>query len=393
MNGNDNPRKPILYYYLAVAAIVLLFNAFIMPGLMSMRVTQVDYGTFLREIENGNVKSVEIVDDAIGFVVVDQHGREQIYATGRLDDPDLVNRLYNADVEFMKVIPRENSPLVNFLVSWILPMLIFIGVGQFLMRRLQSKIGGMGNVMSFGKSNVKVYVEAQTGITFADVAGQDEAKEALQEVIDYLNRENIVDFKNKKVLITSAIDRFGLAESLEKTEAECIYGDVFYALGIPYFLHSLTTLKRIAKILLPIVRHLPFKVLYPTGEKENEESKENKTIEKIYKSVDIIAGDFLYIKQFMPERLDNKIIITNTITEANVRSLKEKGVRILITTTPEFNGRSFGTNVMEGVLITLAGKNYNNLTQQDYIDLLEKASFLPRIIYLNDEYKKIEEKI
>ena len=212
-------------------------------------------------------------------------------------------------------------------------------------------------------------------------------------VIDYLNRENIVDFKNKKVLITSAIDRFGLAESLEKTEAECIYGDVFYALGIPYFLHSLTTLKRIAKILLPIVRHLPFKVLYPTGEKENEESKENKTIEKIYKSVDIIAGDFLYIKQFMPERLDNKIIITNTITEANVRSLKEKGVRILITTTPEFNGRSFGTNVMEGVLITLAGKNYNNLTQQDYIDLLEKASFLPRIIYLNDEYKKIEEKI
>ncbi|NLM24952.1 MAG: ATP-dependent zinc metalloprotease FtsH [Firmicutes bacterium] len=187
MNGNDNPRKPILYYYLAVAAIVLLFNAFIMPGLMSMRVTQVDYGTFLREIENGNVKSVEIVDDAIGFVVVDQHGREQIYATGRLDDPDLVNRLYNADVEFMKVIPRENSPLVNFLVSWILPMLIFIGVGQFLMRRLQSKIGGMGNVMSFGKSNVKVYVEAQTGITFADVAGQDEAKEALQEVIDYLN--------------------------------------------------------------------------------------------------------------------------------------------------------------------------------------------------------------
>ena len=109
--------------------------------------------------------------------------------------------------------------------------------------------------------------------------------------------------------------------------------------------------------------------------------------------MDIIAGDFLYIKQFMPERLDNKIIITNTITEANVRSLKEKGVRILITTTPEFNGRSFGTNVMEGVLITLAGKNYNNLTQQDYIDLLEKASFLPRIIYLNDEYKKIEEKI
>jgi hypothetical protein len=210
-------------------------------------------------------------------------------------------------------------------------------------------------------------------------------------VIDYLDKEKIIDFKSKSVLITSAIDRFGLAESLKKTGAKGIYGDVFYALGIPYFPHSLTSLKRIASILLPVVRHLPFEMLYPTGKKQDEENKRNKNLEKIYQSVDIIAGDFLYIQQFMPERLDNKIIITNTITQDNVDRLKEKGVSLLITTTPEFNGRSFGTNVMEGVLISLAGKHYMDLTQEDYIDLLNKINFSPRIIYLNDEYKSLEE--
>lgn len=255
---------------------------------------------------------------------------------------------------------------------------------------------GMGGINLYLKVNSKKYMlrsalpiqNAAQKTPMVDGTGLKNTLERM--VIDYLHRENIIDFKNKKVLVTSAIDRFGLAESLEKTGADCVYGDVFYALGIPYFLHSLTSLNRIARTLLPIVRHLPFKVLYPTGEKEDEKSKENKTVEKIFKSVDIIAGDFLYIQQFMPERMDNKIIITNTITEANVRCLKEKGLGILITTTPEFNGRSFGTNVMEGVLISLAGKNYKELTQQDYIDLLGKTNFLPRIIYLKDEYKKVE---
>jgi cell division protease FtsH len=187
LDMQDNPKKPLLYYYLIAIAIIFLFNAFILPTYMKMQINQVDYGTFLKLIESGHVTSVEVQDTLIAFTAVDEQGKEDVYVTGRMDDPDLVNRLYNANVKFGKVISKENSPLVNFILSWILPMVIFIGLGQFLIKKLGAKIGGFGNAMSFGRSNAKIYVEAQTGISFNDVAGQDEAKEALQEVIDFLH--------------------------------------------------------------------------------------------------------------------------------------------------------------------------------------------------------------
>jgi len=183
----DNPKKPLIYYYTIIIIVIMLINIFVLPLLTSSQVTQVDYGTFLKQIEDGKVQNVEIQDNQIGFITLDGEGTENIYITGRMDDPDLVNRLYDAGAKFSKVIPRGNSPLINFLLSWIIPMFIFIGIGRLLMRRMQGKIGGVGNAMSFGKSNAKVYVEAQTGKSFADVAGQDEAKEALQEVVDFLH--------------------------------------------------------------------------------------------------------------------------------------------------------------------------------------------------------------
>lgn len=187
MEVKNNPRKPLLYYYLIAIIIILIFNAFIVPEVLKRQISQVDYGTFLKQIENGNVKKVEIQDDVIAFVAVDEQGKEDYFVTGRLDDPDLVNRLYSANVRFTKVIPKENSPLVNFLLSWVIPMVIFFGLGQFLIKRMQNRIGRFGNAMSFGTSNAKVYVEAETGISFSDVAGQEEAKEALQEIIDFLH--------------------------------------------------------------------------------------------------------------------------------------------------------------------------------------------------------------
>ncbi|NLY10884.1 MAG: ATP-dependent zinc metalloprotease FtsH [Firmicutes bacterium] len=187
MEVKNNPRKPLLYYYLIATIIILIFNAFIVPEVLKRQISQVDYGTFLKQIENGNVKKVEIQDDVIAFVAVDEQGKEDYFVTGRLDDPDLVNRLYSANVRFTKVIPKENSPLVNFLLSWVIPMVIFFGLGQFLIKRMQNRIGRFGNAMSFGTSNAKVYVEAETGISFSDVAGQEEAKEALQEIIDFLH--------------------------------------------------------------------------------------------------------------------------------------------------------------------------------------------------------------
>lgn len=186
MKEEKNPKKPIMYYYIVTLIIVMILNAYIFPSLLEQEVTQVDYGTFLTQIENGKVKTVEIQDNKIAFTAIDEKGKESIYITGKVDDPELVNRLLASNVsDFSKVIPRENSPLMNFIFSWILPIIIFIGIGQLLSSSMQKRMGG--NAMTFGKSNAKIYVEAQTGKTFEDVAGQDEAKEALKEIVDFMH--------------------------------------------------------------------------------------------------------------------------------------------------------------------------------------------------------------
>lgn len=201
-----------------------------------------------------------------------------------------------------------------------------------------------------------------------------------RKVIDYLVRENKVDLKGKKVLLVSAMDRFGMAESLKKSGCDLIIGDIIFALGLPIPLHSLKTLDILAKILAPIICKLPFKVLYPTGKKqENVDTRHT----KFYDEADIIAGDFLFIRRYMPQEIPGKIIITNTVTKEDVKMLSERGAKMLITTTPELGGRSFGTNVMEGVLVSLSDKPYKSLTPKDYDDLLEKIGFKPRIETLN----------
>lgn len=185
MKDEKNPKKPIIFYYAITLIILLILNVYIFPSLTSPQFTQVEYSTFLTQIENGKVKTVEIQDNQIAFTEIDAAGKENIYVTGKVDDLELTNRLHTAGVKFSKVIPKENSPLTNFIFSWVLPVVIFVGIGQILMSSMQKRMGG--NAMSFGKSNAKIYVEAQTGKTFLDVAGQDEAKEALTEIVDFLH--------------------------------------------------------------------------------------------------------------------------------------------------------------------------------------------------------------
>jgi cell division protease FtsH len=180
------PKKPLIYYYGVILLVTLLLNSFIFPLISNHSVKEVDYGTFLTMVEKGKVKQVEIKDNYIAFVPFDK-SKAKIYKTGLVDDPKLVDRLHKANVKFTKVIPKETSPLLNFILTWILPFLIFIAIGQWLARKMQNKMMGGGNPLSFGKSNAKVYVETETGITFADVAGQDESKEALQEIVDFLH--------------------------------------------------------------------------------------------------------------------------------------------------------------------------------------------------------------
>lgn len=201
-----------------------------------------------------------------------------------------------------------------------------------------------------------------------------------RKVIEYLQKEKIVDFKGKKVILVAATDRFGMAEALEKAGAVMTYGDLIFALGIPIPLHSLKVIDVLARIMVPILARLPFEMLYPTGKKQ-ESSKSAHS--RFFEEADIIAGDFLYIKRYMPEKLPGKIIITNTVTSEDVEMLREKGVKMLVTTTPELEGRSFGTNVMEAVLVSLAEKPAKELTPEDYERLLEKIGFSPRIEKLN----------
>ncbi len=186
MKDNKNPKKPLIYYYGIALVVVLLLNALVFPYLLRQEINQVDYGTFLNMVESGKVKKVEVQDQQIVFTTRDNSNKEIVNITGRMDDPELANRLLNAKIEFSRVIPRENSPLINFIINWILPIGFFLAMGQLLSRTMQKRMGGM-NAMSFGKSNAKIYIESQTGKTFADVAGQDEAKEALNEIVDFLH--------------------------------------------------------------------------------------------------------------------------------------------------------------------------------------------------------------
>ena len=185
MGEKKTPKKPLIYYYLVAILIIYLFNSVIAPMYFSPKVKEISYGNFLQKVDEGQVSKVEITSNKIAVVAKDETDKT-IYVTGRVEDPDLVNRLVKSKVEFSQVIPKESSPISNFFTNWILPIFIFFIIGQLLMRFMGNRMGG-GNAMSFGKSNAKVYVEAQTGKSFADVAGQDEAKEALKELVDFLH--------------------------------------------------------------------------------------------------------------------------------------------------------------------------------------------------------------
>lgn len=209
-----------------------------------------------------------------------------------------------------------------------------------------------------------------------------------RRVIRYISKEGIVDLKNKKVLITSALDRYGMAEAFEEAESIVTYGDVIFALGIPFKVKSYNTLYNIAKVIAPIAVKLPFEMLYPTGKKQ-EISVESK-LSKYYIDSDVVAGDYLYIKKHMPRDMKGKIIITNTITASDVDDLKSRGVELLVTTTPELKGRSFGTNVMEAMIVAVLGKRPENMKSRDFEEILDRLEFKPRIEFLQQgHFKKI----
>ena len=185
-DNNSSPRKPLIYYYIIALVVLMLLNTFLFPSLLSRPVVEVTYDAFLKMLDAGEVKQVALEDTMLVFAAEDAEGNAAIFKTGIWPDDNLTERLVNAGgVQFAAEIPTQASPLLSFLLSWLMPILVFVIIGQIFSRMLK-KSGAM-NTMSFGKSNAKIYAEAQTGVTFADVAGEEEAKEALQEIVDFLH--------------------------------------------------------------------------------------------------------------------------------------------------------------------------------------------------------------
>jgi cell division protease FtsH len=216
MEEKKMPKKPVIYYYASVIITMILLNALFFPLITKKQITKVDYGTFIMKVDSGLVRTVSIQDDEILFTLQgkskkeagnssvpgdkifvrfqEKNENETAYSTVPMNDPALVERLMKASspnengrIAFTKVLPKKNSPLLSFLLTWILPAVIFYGIGEVFTKKIQQSGMGGGNFMTFGKSNAKIYVQAETGKTFADVAGQEEAKESLEEVIDFLH--------------------------------------------------------------------------------------------------------------------------------------------------------------------------------------------------------------
>ena len=185
MKEVKSPKKPLIYYYVLVLAILFLFNLLVPPILMQPQIDTVDYGTFMDMIEDKDIGQVEITDTEITFTNKDN---TQLYQTGVMYDPTLAERLHDADAVFATDLGSDGSPVLRFLLTFVLPLVIFIGLGQYMGKKLMEQMGGK-NSMSFGmgKSNARIYVQSSDGIRFSDVAGEDEAKENLTEIVDYLH--------------------------------------------------------------------------------------------------------------------------------------------------------------------------------------------------------------
>lgn len=187
-----------------------------------------------------------------------------------------------------------------------------------------------------------------------------------------------IGWKDKKVLVPSAVDRFGLAEALDAAGARVLFGDLIFGLGLPIPIYRLSLLQKLAYILLPIITQLPFQWLYPTGEKQEKEVQDWR--QRYFQWADVVAGDWHFMRRFMPPNMQGKVILTNTTTPEDIEFMRARGIARLITTTPRLAGRSFGTNVMEAFIVAVAGQY--PLSEADYLEYIEKLNLQPEITEL-----------
>jgi len=253
-----------------------------------------------------------------------------------------------------------------------------------------------GNVDAIGLGGIDVYLYAgrhryalRDGLRLLEAAkitpivdGSGLKNTLEREAVRFMQDELGIDFHGKSVLMVSALDRFGMAQALVDAGADVLFGDFIFALDKDMPVRELHEFEELAEKYLPDACKLPFQFFYPTGKKQDKPPEPK--YPQYYEQADIIAGDFHFMRQFMPERLDGKLVLTNTVTERDVAELAARGVSTLITTTPEIAGRSFGTNVLEAALVALLGKRWSDVLPEDYERLLAELHLRPRVVRLHD---------
>ncbi|MBV9028171.1 MAG: quinate 5-dehydrogenase [Candidatus Eremiobacteraeota bacterium] len=252
-----------------------------------------------------------------------------------------------------------------------------------------------GNVDAIGLGGIDVYLyagrhryalrdglrllEAATITPVVDGSGLKNTLE--RKAVKFMQDELAMDLRGKRVLMVSALDRFGMAQALVDAGADVLFGDFIFALDKDMPVRDLHRFEELAEKYLPDACKLPFQFFYPTGKKQ-EKPPEPK-YPQYYEEAEIIAGDFHFMRQFMPARLDGKTVLTNTVTPANVEELAARGVTLLITTTPDIEGRSFGTNVLEAALVALLRKRWDDVAPEEYDRLLDALQLRPRVVRLD----------
>jgi hypothetical protein len=249
-----------------------------------------------------------------------------------------------------------------------------------------------GTVDAIGLGGIDVYLYAGTdryalrdGLRLLDavkltpvVDGSGLKNTLERQAIAFLQTSLGINLRGQRVLMVSALDRFGMAQALVEAGADVIFGDFIFALDLDRPVRGLAEFEEMARRYLPDACKLPFQFFYPTGKKQDRPPQPK--YPEYYEDADVIAGDYHFMRQFMPDRLDGKTILTNTVTARDIEFLRERGIARLVTTTPDFGGRSFGTNVVEAALVAMLGKTWAEVTEADYLRLLRELDLKPRVI-------------
>ncbi|MCG2807814.1 MAG: quinate 5-dehydrogenase [Coriobacteriia bacterium] len=252
-----------------------------------------------------------------------------------------------------------------------------------------------GTIDAFGMGGIDLYLRAAgknyyfreakklvRGVSKTPVLDGSGLKGAVEaSVVTYMHDDLGLQLRGKRVLMTSAVDRWGMTEGLRDAGCEMVYADLMYGLDIPIAIRSWSTLRVVVKMLMPVVRLMPFSVLYPVGAEQDKAPKRNERVESLYQWADIIAGDWQYVKKYMPMDMRGKWIVTNTTTPADVELARERGVELMVTSTPRLEGRSFGTNVIEATMVALKGAS-GELPAEEYKRLLKEVGFAPDVLWL-----------